>query len=447
MKLLTKRVIDKPVQSGMFSVLFFFVYLLCFPLQVYSVNKVCPNCQANYNDEDFPDCPLCNTEPDHQEAPSQSLLEHIQNQAIRLFVQAAQLQVNFVLSPDSVFRTLLLIFGASAGETRSELSRYLTGEDDSASEQGAVANLAEEQGATAAGGEGAVYLSANAVVVSSDLGIRESYRDALEQQDNTVLHDGIDFSNTPALKELADKLNKYFCRVTRGMIPSPCSASDWKENQSVSFMNAVYFSGDWEDEFDRTLSLGFTLANGERVHLRDAMKRDIENGRYAYYKFWRAAAIPYQGDYEMVFVLPPNDTMPNEVSPEIIIGLFSSFQTVEKLHVEMPSFSSQSKISLNAPLDQSGLSSLFTPGAANLGGMVASSPSPFSISRITQDCHIRVDRKGTEAAACTRAYATFLSARFYPNEIIFNHPYLYILRHKETGRIIFIGQVYDPQSE
>jgi len=72
-------------------------------------------------------------------------------------------------------------------------------------------------------------------------------------------------------------------------------------------------------------------------------------------------------------------------------------------------------------------------------------------SDVVQKAFVDVDEQGTEAAAATAvAMEAALSARDTPEEkpVIFHadHPFLYAIRDRRTGVILFIGRVTQPDS-
>lgn len=55
-----------------------------------------------------------------------------------------------------------------------------------------------------------------------------------------------------------------------------------------------------------------------------------------------------------------------------------------------------------------------------------------------------MDETGTEAAAVTGVEAGETSAPADPFEFVADRPFLYAIRHRETGAVLFLGQVTDP---
>jgi serpin B len=72
------------------------------------------------------------------------------------------------------------------------------------------------------------------------------------------------------------------------------------------------------------------------------------------------------------------------------------------------------------------------------------SSSSLAISQVFHKGFIRVDEKGTEAAAATAVIMKNESADVPGREVAFDHPFLFVLRDKKTGLALFVGRVTDP---
>jgi serpin B len=67
------------------------------------------------------------------------------------------------------------------------------------------------------------------------------------------------------------------------------------------------------------------------------------------------------------------------------------------------------------------------------------------ISLVLHKAFVAVDEEGTEAAAATAVLMTLAGAP--PRETIefrADHPFLFFIRHRDTGAILFMGRVVDP---
>jgi serpin B len=91
-----------------------------------------------------------------------------------------------------------------------------------------------------------------------------------------------------------------------------------------------------------------------------------------------------------------------------------------------------------------GMPSAFT-SMANFTGITYQ--DELYISKILHKTFIEVGEKGTEAAAATAVVMNLKSTYLkFPPEIIFNadHPFLFMIRDRETGLILFMGKIVRP---
>jgi serpin B len=84
----------------------------------------------------------------------------------------------------------------------------------------------------------------------------------------------------------------------------------------------------------------------------------------------------------------------------------------------------------------------FSPGAADFSGIDGT--KNLYVSNVLHKAFISVDEEGTEAAAATAV--TFDRTSVDPNEVAFyvNRPFIYLIRDKETGTILFMGRIVNP---
>lgn len=85
----------------------------------------------------------------------------------------------------------------------------------------------------------------------------------------------------------------------------------------------------------------------------------------------------------------------------------------------------------------------FDPDKADFSGML--DDEEFAVSAVLHKARVKVDEQGTEAAAVTMA----MLAGGMPEEeeIIFhvNRPFLFLIVEKETGAVLFLGSVVEPE--
>ena len=106
--------------------------------------------------------------------------------------------------------------------------------------------------------------------------------------------------------------------------------------------------------------------------------------------------------------------------------------------VRLPRFELDWEKELNAPLSAIGMRDVFIRGVADLSRLT---PVQSYLSLVKQKSYVKVDEEGTEAAAVTAGVVVPVSM---PSEIRFDRPFLFVLRERLTGTILFMGVIHDP---
>jgi serpin B len=85
-----------------------------------------------------------------------------------------------------------------------------------------------------------------------------------------------------------------------------------------------------------------------------------------------------------------------------------------------------------------GMSDAFTPGKANFDAL---SKEALCIGDVLQKTFVKVDEEGAEAAAVTSVTLMTMSAGPpRPKSMVLDRPFIYIIRERATGNILFIGK-------
>jgi serpin B len=85
-----------------------------------------------------------------------------------------------------------------------------------------------------------------------------------------------------------------------------------------------------------------------------------------------------------------------------------------------------------------GMPTAFT-GAADFSGI---SDGGLFISQVIHQAYVDVNEEGTEAAAATGV--VMLGSAPMLEEFVADHPFVFVIRDRGTGLILFMGRVVDP---
>lgn len=119
-------------------------------------------------------------------------------------------------------------------------------------------------------------------------------------------------------------------------------------------------------------------------------------------------------------------------------------------HVALPKFKVEARYALNEPLQSLGMRKAFSSTEADFSGLTDSRDPEHElyISAVFHKAFVEVNEEGTEAAAATGVVMATRAAAvgdppFVPS-FTADHPFLFAIRHRQTGLILFIGQVEKP---
>lgn len=107
----------------------------------------------------------------------------------------------------------------------------------------------------------------------------------------------------------------------------------------------------------------------------------------------------------------------------------------------MSKFASERDVNLKAVLQKLGLQTVFDEKIANFSGMMTEQNN-LSLSDAFHKSVITVDEKGTEAAAAS--VIPVEASAFPPAELNINRPFIYAIRERATGLILFLGRFTNP---
>ena len=146
----------------------------------------------------------------------------------------------------------------------------------------------------------------------------------------------------------------------------------------------------------------------------------------------------------MLLLLPEAvDGLPaleGRLSPEALERWLAGM-AVQPVEVALPRFTFAVRFALRQALGALGVRAAFHPGRADfshLGGA-----SGLALENVWHEGFVSVDEAGTEAAAAT-AGAAALGAPESPARFTADHPFLFLIRERTSGVILFLGRVADP---
>ncbi len=143
----------------------------------------------------------------------------------------------------------------------------------------------------------------------------------------------------------------------------------------------------------------------------------------------------------MVILLPHSgqfEDFENSMDYEMVNGIISDLRK-SKVILEMPKFKFESAFDLKNVLVEMGMPIAFSL-SADLSGMTGT--RKLYIAEVMHKGFISVDKSGTEAAAASFSMGKFIGGT---PSITVNRPFIFLIRDIETGTILFMGRVLNPE--
>jgi serpin B len=212
-------------------------------------------------------------------------------------------------------------------------------------------------------------------------------------------------------------------------------------------VNAIYFDGAWTTRFDPedTRTQVFTREDDSTVDVAMMSLAEVEVAVGGGPTFG-AVELPYGGGaFSMVVVLPDAGTSARDLLPTLDAAAWASLVAGlaprELDRLALPRFTLSYDGYLNDALQAMGMDPAFRPGA----DFTRLSPigDQLCIDFVRQKSFIEVDERGTRAAAVTAVGVGVVS--FSAFEV--DRPFVFALRERLSGTILFIGLVGDPTAD
>jgi serine protease inhibitor len=349
-------------------------------------------------------------------------------------VHGSDSEANLLISPLSASMSLGMAMNGARGETFSAMSRTLGfgALDQDAINQayrGLIRYLETRDPDVEFGLANAIWYERSFPVLADFLQRTRDYFDATVSP--------LDFAD-PASPSV---INRWVEEQTGGRIRELIDFIDPLDR--LFLVNAVYFKAPWTAHFieGATRPRPFTRMDGARVeaptmvldaNLRWFRDDDVQGVELLY----------ADSAYSMVIVGPGErgslDQVVAGLSPERWEAWMDRFDP-SRVMLLLPKFRFDYEVQLKDPLTSMGMGVAFVPRQADFTAMAPA--DDLHISRVKQKSFIDVHELGTEAAAAT---STAMSVTSMPPTLSFDRPFLFAIRERSSGTILFIGRVGAP---
>ncbi|MFB6085586.1 MAG: serpin family protein [Halodesulfurarchaeum sp.] len=212
--------------------------------------------------------------------------------------------------------------------------------------------------------------------------------------------------------------------------------------------NAVSFRANWQHPFDpeNTERVPFTSLRGATSAV--AMMHRTDPLPYAEVDGTQAVELPYLGGEVAMLVLLPSPGDFESVEASLSGGTISTVvDSLERREgtIAIPKFEFGDGHGLKPALRDLGMHQAFDPQAADFSGMadIEGGGDRLYIDDVYHDTYIGVDETGTAAAAATGVVINYTAAPAETFKFVADRPFLFAIRDRPTGTILFLGRVVD----
>jgi len=347
---------------------------------------------------------------------------------------------NLFFSPFSISAALAMTYAGARGETEQQMAHTL----HFALPQERLHSAFNALDAALVGrdqGEDFQLRIANALWGQTGYSFLEAFLDALAVNYGAGLR-LLDFAADPEGARQA--INDWVSEQTEERIKDLIPQGGVDAATRLVLANAIYFFGEWANPFDasRTRDGVFHTLDGREAQVPMMRMPEPEALPYLGGDGYQVVELPYQGEEISMLILAPDEGRFKEFQA----GLDARFaQTVveglapRRVDLTLPKFSYESEFSLARRLAAMGVPDAF--GAADFSGMDGS--QNLFISDVFHKTFVAVDEAGTEAAAAT-AVVVVGSLPMVDVTLTIDRPFVFLIRDRETGSILFLGRVVAP---
>lgn len=346
---------------------------------------------------------------------------------------------NLFFSPESIAVALGMTASGARGKTLDAFEKTLH----------VPAGLGWERFHAALGGkaredgEGFTLRQANRLFGQRGFAFRAAFKDGIAKAYRGGLEE-VDFrTDAPGARKT---INEWVSKETAAKIPSLLPEGKPTPDSRLVLVNAVYFKATWEEKFEArwTKDAPFKLSGGTTKTVK--LMQRAGHWDFGQDDAAQFVAIPYQGGrFEAVFLLPKGDapSLSKKLTGDRLAKLRDGAKNTF-VFVKLPRFKFEWTQDLSPELKALGLEPAFSAGTADFSGIADEPKEPLFIASVIHKAIVALDENGTEAAAATAVDMAAGGVPPKPIELVFDRPFLFLIRDKASGAILFLGRVADP---
>ena len=250
--------------------------------------------------------------------------------------------------------------------------------------------------------------------------------------------DLLDFADEQHARET---INKWVEEKTRDRIKNLIPHGILNADTRLVLTNAIYFKARWANTFSKNMTQDgdFTLADGKTTKAK--MMRQTERMGYGQTPDAQIVRIPYEAHEAEMLLIVPRKADALAAVEEKLADFLAPLHDARRVELHLPRFTMTHELNLARTLKAMGMTDAFDPFKADFSGM--STADRLAITDALHKAFVLVDEEGTEAAAATAIMVgvTAMPIEDEPVVVKADRPFLFLIRHTQTGAILFMGRV------
>ena len=345
-------------------------------------------------------------------------------------------------SPVSVHLALEMTYMGAGSKTEKEMKDVLRLKGLEKAETTTLANRMLDQLGNISDSKVAL---ANSIWAREGLSFKEDFLEIGEKFFGARVSE-LDFSSQKALKTINVWVKDNTCGKIEKIVKklNPLDV--------MVLLNAIYFEGSWKDQFEKknTEEGPFYIADGSKKDL--PMMSQFGSFRFLETEDFKLIRLPY-GKTESVaaYILLPKEKYGLR---ELIGGLtrkkwknWLANLDHSRGRIVLPRFELNYEKELNEPLKDLGMEMAYDRTRADLTGIIDLPTQNAYISKVRHKTLLEVTERGTKATGATsvKVGLTSLGPSKDSFEMVVDHPFLFAIRHEETGTLLFLGAIHEPK--
>jgi len=393
------------------------------------------------------------TSPNVNETDLTTLVDGNSAFAFDLYQALSEVDSNLFYSPYSISLALAMTYAGARGGTEQQMADTLRFTLPSRQLHPAFNWLDIELGKRGEGAEGkdegGFRLNiVNAIWGQKDYEFLSEFLDILAENYGAGLRP-LDFIKAP--EESRITINNWVSEQTEGRIEDLIPQGLIDTWTRLVLTNAIYFNAAWQYPFEESMTKDgpFYLLDGSKVTV--PMMKQTEHFGYTEGEGYQAVELPYDGrKLSMVILLPRKENFEQfegSLDYQLVDSLIKALE-YQRVSLTMPKFEFESEFRLKETLTAMGMPDAFVWEIADFSGMTGD--RDLFIGDVIHKAFVSVDESGTEAAAATAVL--MLPTAGPPEEpeeaveVTVDRPFIFLIRDIETGAIVFVGRVVNPNA-